>query len=110
MASPHHSIQLAETIAHLAGEFFAREANRESLITVTRADLSPDSKRATVFISVLPEKAEEKALAFGKRERTALRDYVKSKSGVYHTPLLDVEIDYGEKHRRMIDEALKTQK
>ncbi len=98
--------QFAETIAHTAGEFFAREAGRESLITVTRAEVAPDLKNATIFISVLPEAAEAKALAFAKRERSALLNYIKGKSGIYRVPTLDVVIDYGEKNRRQVEEAL----
>lgn len=94
--------QIAETLAHLAGEFFSRESNRESLITVTHADVSPDLHNAKIYISVLPESAEEKALAFAKRERSALRDYVKSKVSFSTIPTFDVEIDYGEKNRQRI--------
>lgn len=94
--------QVSEHLAHLAGEFFARESNRESLITVTRADVSADLHNATIFISVLPETAEEKALAFAKRERSALRDFVKSRVAFSSIPTFDVEIDYGEKNRQRI--------
>ena len=47
-------IQVAEIIAHAAADYFARESNYESLITVTRADVSPDLKNAMIFLSVLP--------------------------------------------------------
>ncbi len=99
--------QLAETFAHLAGIFFARESNRESLITVTRADVAADLKNATIYISVLPESAEEKAILFAKRERSALRDYVKSKVATGSIPTFDVVIDYGEKNRQRVDEGLR---
>lgn len=98
--------QVAEALAHLSGEFFSRESSGESLITVTRADISPDLKNVTIFISVLPESAEEKALAFAKRERSALRDYVKSKVSFSSIPTFDVEIDYGEKNRQRITALL----
>lgn len=94
--------QVAEHLAHLAGEFFARESNRESLITVTRADVSADLHNATIFISVLPEAAEEKALAFAKRERSALRDFVKGKVAFSTIPTFDIALDYGEKNRQRV--------
>ena len=47
-------IQVSETIAHLAGDFFARESNGQSLVTVTRAEMSHDLKNITVYFSVLP--------------------------------------------------------
>ena len=58
----HRDVQLSETIAHLAGDFFARESNGQSLVTVTRADVSHDLKTVTVYFSVLPEKYEEAVL------------------------------------------------
>lgn len=94
--------KISEQFAHLAGEFFARESNRESLITVTRADVSADLHNATIFISVLPESAEDKALAFAKRERTALRDFVKRKVAFSTIPTFEVQIDYGEKNRQRV--------
>lgn len=98
--------QVAEAVAHIAGEFFSREANRDSLITVTRADISPDLANAMVYLSVLPDSAETKALAFAKRERSALRDYIKKKVRFSTIPTIDVMIDYGEKNRQRITELL----
>ncbi len=103
-------IQVGETIAHLAADFFARESNSQSLITVTRADTSPDLKNIIVFISVLPEKFEESVLAFAKRNRTDFREYVKKHSALQHVPTLDFEIDYGEKNRQRIDELTRGDK
>lgn len=105
--SDRHQIQIAETIAHLAADFFARESNSQSLITVTRADVSPDTKNVIVFFSVLPEKFEESVLAFAKRNRTDFREYVKKNSALQHVPTLDFEIDYGEKNRQRIDELTR---
>ncbi len=98
--------QIAEALAHIAGEFYSREASRDSLITVTRADVSPDLGNAMIYISVLPESAETKALAFAKRERTALRDYVKKKVTFSTIPTFDVMIDFGEKNRQRITDLL----
>jgi len=94
-------------IAHLAGDFLARESNRQSLMTVTRADVSPNFKHVTIFVSVLPENLEESALAFAKRERSAFRDYVKKHSKLHPIPTVDFEIDYGEKNRQRIDDLTR---
>lgn len=98
--------QISEAIAHIAGEFFSREASRNSLITVTRADVSPDLANATVYISVLPESAEKAAIAFAKRERSALREFLKKKVSFSTIPTLDVVIDFGEKNRQRITDLL----
>jgi len=99
--------KVAETIAHLAGDFFARESNRESLMTVTRADVSPDLKNVTVFVSVLPEQFEKSALAFAKRNRGAFREYVKEHSRLGRLPTIDFVLDLGEKNRQLIDELTR---
>jgi len=99
--------QVAESIMHLAADFLARESNRESLITVTGSDMSPDYKNITIFLSVLPESAEEKALSFAKRVRTDFREYLKEKSKLHPIPTVDFEIDYGEKNRQRVDELTR---
>ena len=46
--------KVANYIKERTAEFLQRENNGTSLITVTSATCSPDLKRATVFITVLP--------------------------------------------------------
>lgn len=100
-------IQVAESIAHLASQFFARESNYESLITVTRADASPDLKNIRIFFSVLPENKEEGALHFARRNRAEFRDFLKKHSRLKTLPFIEFELDYGEKHRQHIDELTR---
>lgn len=100
-------IKVAETIAHLAADFFARESNAQSLMTVTRAEVSPDLKNVNVFFTVLPEKFEANALAFAKRNRTDFREYVKKHTVLKFLPTFDFEIDYGEKNRQRIDDLTR---
>ncbi len=100
-------IQIADTLAHLAADYFARESNRESLITVTRADVSPDLKNVVIFFTVLPESKQATALDFAKRNRTDFRDYIKKHSKLQFLPNIDFDIDYGEKNRQRIDELTK---
>jgi ribosome-binding factor A len=105
--SSRRQTQLAETIAHHAADFLERESNRESLLTVTHADISPDLKNATVYFSVLPETMEQSALQFAKRVRTDFREYLKTKAILKFLPTVDFAIDYGEKNRQSVDEALR---
>ena len=95
--------KVAEQIAHLAADFLGKESNRQSLITVTRADVAPDLSRATVFFTVLPISYEQAALDFTKRKRTAFRTFVKKHTALRRLPFFDFEIDYGEKHRQRLD-------
>ena len=101
-------VQVSETLAHLAADYFARESNRESLITVTRADVSPDLKNVIIFVSVLPEHFEESVLHFARRSRTDFRDYVKKHAAMKFLPNIDFQIDYGEKNRQRIDDLTRS--
>ena len=91
-------------IRDIAAEFLERESNQRSLITVTRASVSPDLKRATFYITVLPEEMEEHALDFAKRKRKELREFLKTRVKSRTLPFLDVEIDKAEKTRQRLEE------
>ncbi|XKT75107.1 MAG: ribosome-binding factor A [Patescibacteria group bacterium UBA2103] len=95
--------KVREEIIKISGEFIAREANRNNLITVTDANISPDLKQATIFISVFPTDNEEGALAFLKRHRNDFRSFVKKRISFKVLPFVDFKIDYGEKNRQRID-------
>ncbi len=100
--------QVAETIAHRAADFFARESNRQSLVTVTHADVSPDLKSVTVFFTVLPEEKQGEVLHFARRNRPEFRDYLKTHAMLKFLPNIDFAIDYGEKNRQRIDDLART--
>jgi ribosome-binding factor A len=99
--------KVANTIKELSAQFLGRANNRTSLITVTSATCSPDMKRATVYITVLPTSKESAALSFVKRQRGDLREFLKKNMPVKMIPFIDVAIDQGEKNRQKIDELLR---
>lgn len=99
--------QVGAMITRMAAEFFARESNGTSLITVTTANISPDLKNAMLFISVLPETHEKAALDFAKRARPDFRDYLKSHARLKSLPFIDFELDYGEKNRQRVDDLTR---
>ena len=100
-------IQVEEEVAHMAANFFARESETGSLITVTHANVSPNYKEATIFLSILPHTQEDTALKTAKRQRTDFRDYLRTHSKFHPVPTVDFEIDYGEKNRQRIDELTR---
>jgi len=99
--------KVANTIKELSASFLAREDNRTSLITVTSCSVSPDLKRATIFITVLPNSKEINALNFIKRNLGEMREFLKKNLEIKTIPFLDVAIDLGEKNRQKIDELLR---
>jgi len=101
------NIKVANLIKELSATFLGKENNHTSLITVTSCKTSPDLKRATIFITVLPDKKEHNALDFAKRKRKELREFIKKNMNIKVIPFLEIEIDKGEKHRQKIDELLR---
>ncbi len=106
MDSIHHE-RMQEALREVAAEFLVREANRNTLMTVTRAMLSEDGKRAIIYITVFPDSAEAEALAFANRNRTELRDFFKKRVRGALPPDITFEIDMGEKNRQRLDELSK---
>lgn len=98
--------KVAEQLRQYAARFLEIESNRTSLITVTNCTVSSDLKRATVFITVLPEDKEKNALDFTKRKRSDLRNYIKKNLNLKQIPFFEIEIDKGERSRQRIDELL----
>ena len=99
--------KVSELIRHIAGDFIEKETNRTSLITITRVDIAPNLKKSTIFITIFPEKSEEVALDFLKRQRSNFRNYIKKrKVNLRVLPFFDFEIDYGEKNRQNITDIL----
>lgn len=93
-------------IRELASTFIQREATNASLITVTETEVSPDMKKATIFLTVFPSEKERTAVQFLKRKRSEFRDYLKGKLETKTIPFIDFEIDKGEKNRQLIDQLL----
>ena len=98
--------KVANQIKELAAEFLGRENNRTSLITVISCNASPDLKKATIFITVLPNSKEHDALEFCKRKRKELREFLKKNMQTKNIPFIDIQIDNGEKNSQKIDELL----
>jgi len=60
-------------VAREAAQFIAREASKDSLITVIRAESVAHGERMRVFVSVFPIEKARAALAFLEAARGILR-------------------------------------
>jgi ribosome-binding factor A len=89
---------------HLGARFLNLNSNTSSLLTVTRVEVSKDSKHATLYFTVFPEQFEKTALEFAKRKRSEFKQFVRDNSVIARIPHIDFEIDFGEKNRQRIDE------
>lgn len=99
--------QIKGELQKLAGDFINNESNRDSLVTVTRADVSPNFSAATIYITVMPEEKEKDVIHFLMRRGRDFRTFVIKKTNMKRTPFFDFKIDEGEKNRRRIDELLQ---
>jgi ribosome-binding factor A len=99
--------KVANNIKEYAATFLGRENNKTSLLTVTGATVSPDLKRATIFITVFPSSKENEVLHFTQRRLGELRETLKKNMSIKTIPFLEVKIDDGEKNRQKIDELLR---
>lgn len=102
MAHKHEKKE--EIIRELASKFLIENATNNSLLTITRALLSDDEAKATIFFTVLPVEKEEAALNFAKRNRSDFKEYLKKGSRLARIPFIDFAIDIGEKNRQRIYE------
>ncbi len=98
--------KMRQLLREIIANFFARESGPRSLITVTDVTISPDFKRATVYITTIPESEENNALDFAKRKRTDLRDFIADTAKLRTLPVFEIKIDEGERNRQRIDELL----
>ena len=99
----YHREKEESLLREITAGYFNLHTGTQSIITITRCELSRDSKYAKFFISVMPEDKEAEALNFAKRHRPEIREYIKDKARLKTLPHVDIEIDYGEKNRQRIE-------
>ena len=97
--------RVASLIKEHAAQFINREANHDPLITVTRIGIAPDYRRATVFITTIPDEGQDNALIFLKRYAGEFRHFLKKRTNLKIIPHIDFELDVGERHRQHTDEV-----
>jgi ribosome-binding factor A len=102
-----HIESIEKEIRKGVADYISREASRKSLITITRCEISSDEKRAALFVSVLPDKAEPIAMDFLKRHQDLIRTHVQKNSRIRMVPWLRFTLDRGEKNRQLVDELLR---
>jgi ribosome-binding factor A len=99
-----HDERAASLLLKAAAHYIAREAGRGTLITPTRAEIAPDRKNATIFVSVFPREDLPNALTFLIRHRDLFRNYLKKEARFATLPFIRFEEDAGEQHRQHIED------
>ena len=98
--------KMAKELIKVVNEFLTDMSNRTSMITITRADISPDFKRAAVYVSIFPDDKEEEAFVFLQRQTRHLYPFLKTRLKVKFIPLVEFKLDLGEKNRQRIDQLV----
>ncbi len=101
--------RMEHLVKEMAAQFVARHSNRQSLLTVTRIELSKDLKHANIMLSVLPRQAEHGAIDSLNRHKEDFRDHLKEKTRLHIIPFVTFVIDEGEYNRQRVDELLDHQ-
>ncbi len=91
-------------------QWVTKNANRDSLITVARLELSPDISHATVGVSVLPEKYEKDALRFLQKHIVDIKTYLKKNTRGMLPKTYAWHIDDGAKKRDVIYRLIAEEK
>lgn len=107
MGNADRNIRLSGILKELIATFIRHEANSNPMITLTNIDLSPDGKRALLFVTTIPDGKEQDALIFLKRNATNLRNYLKKNARIKNIPHLEFMVDAGERHRQHMDELVR---
>ncbi len=102
-----HEEKLEELLKRLSAQFLEREGNRDAIISVTRVEISRDSKYGKIFITVFPESKEAGVMEFAKRKRGLLHKELRENIRSRVVPFISIEIDKGEKKRLRMEELLK---
>ncbi|MFA6254086.1 MAG: ribosome-binding factor A [Candidatus Paceibacterota bacterium] len=94
-------------LQEIISAFLNKEANTQSVVTVTHCEVGRDLKNVTAFITVFPENFETAALEFAKRKRSELRSVIADALPMKTIPFVEFEIDAGEKNRQKIEGILE---
>lgn len=101
--------RITERIRQELSEIIAHELKdpRVGFVTVTRVKLAPDLTRATVFVSVLGEEADERtALRALQHARGHMQTEIAHRIRIRRHPEISFKIDEGYKHSRKVSQIL----
>lgn len=101
--------QLSEYLRAIVSTFLRREVEfpADTLVTVTRVEVSHNHRSATVWISVLPTARADDALAAIAAELYALQGTVNESVKKHPVPRVRFRIDLGPSHAAHIEELTR---
>lgn len=105
---PFRKEKLASLLKRIIREYlFLHFPPGREFTTITRIDLSPNFKKAVIFVTIDPEEQSEKILKKLQKTLPAIRKDVASKITIKFIPSFECRIDKGEKNRARIEELIE---
>lgn len=107
MSRPHRKEQLSSQILKELNNLIIREIEfKNSLITLTGADLSDDLQSATVGVSAIPSSKAEAALKLLDKNRSHLQFLLMKRLKIRHIPKIFFKIDWGLENAAAVEKRL----
>jgi|SRR3989344_4042457 len=105
----HRTEQVGEVMQREISAIIARdiEPPRDCLITVMRAEVTPDLKHAKIFVSILPENKTGSAMKLLESKKGTVQHFLNQKLTMKFSPRIHWELDLTTRKYAAIDEALK---
>jgi ribosome-binding factor A len=85
--------RLISLLAEIAGSFVRFEVDPKAMVTVTRTELSDDSRTAKFLISVFPKNKEREILASLNKKNALFKSYLMAKTRMKFLPSAFFELD-----------------
>jgi len=106
-----HRIEQAESLMHRAvTQVIQRNLSDPRIagvVSVTRIHITPDMRRADVFVSVLPEKYEKRTIAGLTAAATHIHHKVKKLVALRTVPHLEYKLDASVKKQAAVEQAIQ---
>ena len=106
----HRTEQVNSLLVTEISKIIARgiEPPQGSLITVMRAEVTPDLKEAKIFVSILPEAKTGTALELLKRRTGEVQRVLNKKLTMKFSPHISWGLDVTTRKYAALDDALKS--
>ena len=85
--------KLVSLLAEIAGSFVRFEVDPNAMVTVTRTELSEDSKTAKFLVSIFPKNKEREILASLNKKNSVFKNYLKTKTRMKFLPSAFFDLD-----------------
>ena len=102
------SEQISEVIKHELNNYLIKESEppKDTLLTITKVEVTEDLERAFISLSVLPINKTGTVLKFIKKELREASRYLKKHMALRRVPKLEIVVDDSALKLRSIDRAL----